>query len=168
MQAIELERQRQEQQRALLDAATGAPVLVRMTASGAPVLTPSQPTTDAVPPLGSLPGLPSETAVPKYPQDERAAFLASSGSDPSHDRLVAVRQNDPSPYELHAGSVIPATLLTGINADLPGTIVGQVREDVYDSVTGTTLLIPRGTKLVGTYDSRVIQGQSRVLVTWTR
>ncbi len=64
--------------------------------------------------------------------------------------------------------MIPATLLTGINADLPGTIVGQVRDDVFDSVTGTYLLIPRGTKLVGTYDSRIVQGQRRVLVAWTR
>ena len=54
-------------------------------------------------------------------QGERTSFLASAGAA-SHDLLVVERQNDPSPYELHAGSVIPATLLTGINADLPGTI----------------------------------------------
>ena len=85
-----------------------------------------------------------------------------------HDRLFAARQDDPSPYELHAGSVIPAVLLTGINADLPGTIVAQVRDDVFDSVTGRYLLIPSGTRLVGTYDNRIVQGQRRVLVAWTR
>jgi type IV secretion system protein VirB10 len=134
---------------------------------GAPA--PAMPQTPAglTPPLPSVPGL-MGSAQPQDPQDESAAFLASAGSNASHDRLVVVRQDDPSPYELHAGSVIPATLLTGINADLPGTIVGQVRNDVFDSVTGTYLLIPRGTKLVGTYDSRIVQGQRRVLVAWSR
>ncbi|HVA28425.1 MAG TPA: TrbI/VirB10 family protein, partial [Candidatus Baltobacteraceae bacterium] len=60
------------------------------------------------------------------------------------------------------------TLLTGINAELPGTIVAQVRQDVFDSVTGQYLLVPRGTKLIGSYDSRIVQGQHRVMVAWTR
>jgi len=82
--------------------------------------------------------------------------------------MLALRVDDPSTYELHAGSVIPAILITGINADLPGTIVAQVRDDVLDSLTGRYVLIPRATKLVGTYDSRIVQGQRRVLVAWTR
>ena len=97
-----------------------------------------------------------------------ATPFSTSAAGASRDRLFAARQDDPSPYELHAGSVIPAVLLTGINADLPGTIVAQVRNDVFDSVTGRYLLIPRGTRLVGTYDNRIVQGQRRVLVAWTR
>ncbi|WP_269586469.1 IncP-type conjugal transfer protein TrbI [Roseibium sp. Sym1] len=72
-----------------------------------------------------------------------------------------------SPYELKRGSVIPATLITGINSDLPGRITGQVRQNVYDSATGHMLLIPQGTKLFGRYDSDVSFGQNRVLVVWT-
>ncbi|ELT46640.1 IncP-type conjugal transfer protein TrbI [Brucella intermedia] len=72
-----------------------------------------------------------------------------------------------SPYELKRGSVIPATLETGINSDLPGRITAQVRQHVYDSATGHRLLIPQGTRLVGRYDSNVSFGQSRVLVIWT-
>jgi len=164
MQAVEAARERQQRQEALSEAADGAPVLVRMGEDGAP--TPGMPQTAAAlaPTVPGLMGSPQ----PQYPQDARASFLASAGSNASHDRLVVARQDDPSPYELHAGSVIPATLLTGINADLPGTILGQVRDDVLDSVTGTYLLIPRGTKLVGTYDSRIVQGERRVLVAWTR
>ncbi|HUZ73810.1 MAG TPA: TrbI/VirB10 family protein, partial [Stellaceae bacterium] len=41
-------------------------------------------------------------------------------------------------------------------------------EDVYDTVTGRTLLIPHGARLIGTYDSVVAFGQSRVLVVWQR
>jgi len=166
MQALEAARERQQRHEALREAADGAPVLVRMGEDGLPA-TATQTPAGLAPSLPSVPGL-MGSPQPQDPQDERAAFLASAGSSASHDRLLVTRQDDPSPYELHAGSVIPATLLTGINADLPGTIVGQVRNDVFDSVTGTCLLIPRGTKLVGTYDSRIVQGQRRVLVAWMR
>lgn len=72
-----------------------------------------------------------------------------------------------SHLELKRGSVIPATLITGINSDLPGRITAQVSQNVYDSATGYRLLIPQGTKLMGRYDSKVSFGQSRVLVIWT-
>lgn len=72
-----------------------------------------------------------------------------------------------SPFELKRGSVIPATLVSGINSDLPGRIAAQVSQNVYDSATGRHLLIPQGAKLFGRYDSEVAFGQSRVLVIWT-
>ena len=49
-----------------------------------------------------------------------------------------------SPYILQAGAVIPAALITGIRSDLPGQITAQVTENVYDSPTGSRLLIPQG------------------------
>lgn len=73
-----------------------------------------------------------------------------------------------SPWQIMAGTVIPATLLTGINSDLPGQIVGQVTEPVYDTVTGQTVLIPQGSRIVGRYDSMVAYGQSRALIVWNR
>ena len=73
-----------------------------------------------------------------------------------------------SPYELRAGFVVPATLISGINSDLPGQIVAQVAQDVYDTATGKWLLIPQGSRLVGTYASEVAYGQARVLVAWQR
>ncbi|GLR87734.1 IncP-type conjugal transfer protein TrbI [Bradyrhizobium iriomotense] len=72
-----------------------------------------------------------------------------------------------SAYELKRGSVIPATLITGINSDLPGRITAQVSQNVYDSATGHQLLIPQGAKLLGRYDAKISFGQSRVLVVWT-
>lgn len=72
-----------------------------------------------------------------------------------------------SPYELKRGSVIPATLISGIYSDLPGRITAQVSQNVHDSATGHRLLIPQGAKLFGRYDSKVSFGQSRVLVVWT-
>ncbi|NRP75596.1 Type IV secretion system protein virB10 [Ensifer psoraleae] len=72
-----------------------------------------------------------------------------------------------STYELKRGSVIPATLITGLNSDLPGRITAQVSQNVYDSATGYRLLIPQGAKLFGRYDSKISFGQERVLVVWT-
>jgi type IV secretory pathway VirB10-like protein len=74
----------------------------------------------------------------------------------------------PSPYAIMAGSIIPASLITGLNSDLPGSTIAQVTENVYDTVTGEHLLIPQGTRLFGKYDSVVAYGQKRALVVWTR
>ena len=58
--------------------------------------------------------------------------------------------------------------MTQVDSDLPGQIGCMVSQGVYDTVTGRYLLLPQGTKVIGTYDSRVSYGQSRVLVVWTR
>lgn len=73
-----------------------------------------------------------------------------------------------TPFELRAGFVIPAVMISGVNSDLPGQIVGQVSEDVYDTPTGRYKLIPQGTRLVGAYQSKTEYGQRRVLVAWQR
>lgn len=72
-----------------------------------------------------------------------------------------------SAFELKRGSIIPATMITGINSDLPGRIGAQISQNVYDSATGKHLLVPQGAKLFGRYDSKVSFGQERVLVVWT-
>ena len=69
---------------------------------------------------------------------------------------------------IRTGSVIPATLVGGINSDLPGQIIGQVSQNVYDTPTGKHLLIPQGSRLVGEYSSQVQYGQSRVFAVWQR
>lgn len=83
-------------------------------------------------------------------------------------KLDAQPENPRTPFELRAGFVIPATLVSGINSELPGQIIGQVSQDVWDTPTGKHLLIPQGSRLVGTYSSDVSYGQARVLVAWQR
>ena len=74
----------------------------------------------------------------------------------------------PAMHIIRTGSVIPATLVGGINSDLPGQIIGQVSQNVYDTPTGKHLLIPQGSRLVGEYSSQVQYGQSRVFAVWQR
>ena len=99
-------------------------------------------------------------------QDRKLAFLNGpvDRRTVSSDRLA----NPASSYVVQAGTVIPAALITGIQSDLPGQITAQVTENVYDSPTGRFLLVPQGSKLIGTYDSQVSFGQSRVLLVWNR
>ena len=59
-------------------------------------------------------------------------------------------------------------LIGGINSDLPGTMIAQVSQNVYNTSNGKYLLIPQGSKLYGVYDSRVTWGQKRLLVAWNR
>lgn len=95
------------------------------------------------------------------------AFLRSAG-DARGATVTAQIEDAGSPYTLRAGSVIPGNLITGINSDLPGEIVAQVGRDVYDSRTQRIVLVPRGSRLIGTYDNQVAAGQGRLLVAWTR
>ena len=92
------------------------------------------------------------------------ADKARAGSFDLNERVEPLR----SPYTLLAGAILPCVLTQGINSDLPGQIGCMISQNVFDSVTGKYLLVPQGTKAIGTYDSRVAYGQNRVLVVWTR
>lgn len=69
---------------------------------------------------------------------------------------------------LHPGAIISASLITGINSELPGPVTAQVTQAVYDSATGRTLIIPQGARLIGVYSSAAKYGQSRVAIIWSR
>jgi type IV secretory pathway VirB10-like protein len=82
--------------------------------------------------------------------------------------LDASLETPKSLYEVKAGSVIPATMISGLNSDLPGQITAQVRENIYDTVRRHYLLIPQGSRLIGLYNSNILYGQERILVAWNR
>jgi type IV secretory pathway VirB10-like protein len=100
---------------------------------------------------------------------EKRAFLGDRSPEATGAHYLPGGREAPfSPYEIKAGTVIPATMIGGVQSDLPGQILGQVSENIYDSATGRFILIPQGSKLVGTYDNAITSGQERVLVAWTR
>jgi type IV secretion system protein VirB10 len=123
--------------------------------TGAPVMP------QAAPPAGTVPADINQQAA-------KRGFLNSIPQQGGNDYLPAGRRAALSAYEIKAGTVIPAIMVGGVNSDLPGQIIGQVSENVYDTATGHFILIPQGSKLVGTYDSSVTAGQERVLVAWHR
>jgi len=105
---------------------------------------------------------------PYTDQARKRAFLDESKKSDEAIYLEHQIQEPASPYQVMAGTVLPAVLITGINSDLPGQIIAQLRENVYDSVSGRYLLVPQGTKLIGTYDNQISWGQDRVMQVWTR
>jgi type IV secretion system protein VirB10 len=99
-------------------------------------------------------------------QKDKQAYLDAERNTPNY--LKANMNYPVSPYQIMAGAIIPASFITGLNSDLPGQIIGQVRENVYDSVRGRHLLIPQSTRIIGEYSSGVTFGQDRILIVWTR
>jgi len=99
-------------------------------------------------------------------QRDKEAFLTQAATVEPY--LTKPLLEPISPYEIKAGTVISGALLTAINTDLPGEVIGQVTENVYDSATGKYLLIPQGSRLLGKYQSLVTNGQSRALIVWQR
>ena len=117
--------------------------------------------------LGQLDGLQGQgQPTLQTAQDKKLAFLNAKPDGSIYNEQSL--QKPVSPYTLMAGSVIPASLVTGLNSDLPGFVIGQVTENVYDTVSGRYLLVPQGTKIIGKYDSVVAFGQKRALVVWQR
>jgi type IV secretion system protein VirB10 len=116
---------------------------------------PAVPTTDVA----------DNTSSPSA-QDRRQAFV--NRPTDAHIYNAGSLQTPRSRWQLMAGTVIPAALVTGITSDLPGQVIATVTEPVYDSATGEALLIPQGTRLLGQYDAQVAFGQRRVLLVWTR
>jgi type IV secretion system protein TrbI len=125
------------------------------------------------PPVDPMTGLtlpaeppPLDPGAAQNMQDRKLAFVNAETDrrTVSADRV----QDKASPYVVQAGAVIPAALITGIRSDLPGQVTAQVTEHVYDSPTGSHLLIPQGARMIGQYDSQVAFGQRRVLLVWNR
>ena len=119
------------------------------------------------PPMGS--GYGGAQQQSGNPQQADVAYLKENQAHATDkaDYLNQRVQNPLSRYELQAGSVIPATMITGIDSQLPGEITAQVRQDVYSSINGAEV-IPAGSRLVGAYNNSVAYGQDRVQVVWER
>jgi type IV secretion system protein VirB10 len=65
------------------------------------------------------------------------------------------------------GKMLTAVLETAINTEMPGTVRGIVTRDVYGE-SGNLVLIPRGSRLYGSYSSQIVRGQGRVEINWSR
>ena len=125
--------------------------------------------------LAALLGQSGNGLVPQPSSQDGRGQSTSNTNDPFASDLTDAEIYNPhslrapiSPYQVMAGTIIPASLVTGLNSDLLGQVIGQVTENVYDTPTGKHLLLPQGTRLLGRYDSDIDDGQSRALVVWNR
>lgn len=161
-QAVRAEQQRLQSE---AEAAAKAQVLFQTSRPAAPAALSASTVTDA-PPVSPQPPSPNDDYAQQNQQTGKQAFVDAEADSRIYE--TAELQSPRSPYQLMAGTVIPAALLTVVNSDLPGQVIASVTEQVYDSVTGRHLLIPQGSRLIGQYDSQIAYGQRRVLLVWTR
>jgi type IV secretion system protein VirB10 len=108
---------------------------------------------------------PADPTTVQNRQEQKEAFLKSGSTETRNSGHL---QMPASPYQVMAGTVIAAALVTGIKSDLPGDVIATVTEPVYDTATGKFLLIPQGSRILGRYNSQVSYGQSRVQMVWNR
>ena len=109
-------------------------------------------------PVGAATGA-SEGATPTGAE----AFLASA---PPLVVQEAKRMTDPD-RTLAQGSVIQAVLQGVVSSEMPGDVVAVVSEPV-PAFSGDAILVPRGSRLFGSYRAGMEAGQRRVLIRWER
>ena len=139
------------------------------------------PAGKVLPPVVQKPVLPEESPVvvsskvDKIPQNEEGKYksaisfgledVESKNESENTIEPKVVEYSEPNESTLDAGTVIPVRLLTGIDTAVEGQVMAQVLADVYDTATGTKLLIPQGSKLTGAYEKKSV-GNGRVPVTF--
>lgn len=147
----------------------------------APYPTTSYPTAAPVQPATAASAAPQATAAEKIKENVKAAIQFALGktdteqegkstavSQPTVTQVTYGRSSyaEASPNVLQTGTLIPAILVSGINSDVGGQVIAQVESDVYDSLYGSTLLIPAGSRLIGQYSAGAGNGQNRISITW--
>lgn len=124
---------------------------------------------NAVPPeLLAVKG--SAATPPMATPGERAAqwLEKRQGVDGGGNANVLRLQAASGQFVVSEGSVIPAVLLSELNSDMPGLITALVQTDILDSIGGSRVLIPRGSRLVGAYGSGASVDQEKVMAVFTR
>lgn len=117
----------------------------------------------------SSPAVSASTQASAAPDNKKnASAPADDGIADKGTYLDSKLITPKSPYLVQAGSIIPAVMISGLNSDISGEVIAQVRENVYDSPTGAFLLIPQGSRLVGDFSNQIAYGQERVAVAWQR
>jgi len=96
--------------------------------------------------------------------DEGSAAKGRRGGAYNENALVAPL----SPFELKAGAVVPAALLTGVDTARAGPVVAMVTQNVFDTVSGRHLLIPQGARLIGRHEGESAYGDRRAFLVWDR
>jgi len=160
-------RRQQAKEQAYMTALTSPLLAKRSTAAStssteapaAPRMAVAQPAVAAVEPSASSP----EGSADR--EKEQFFDRANAGKN---EWLSPYSREAGHPFEIKTGTVIPGIMISGVNSDLPGHLIAQVAQNVYDTATGQHLIVPQGAKLFGQYDARVVYGQERVLIAWNR
>ncbi|MFT4067621.1 TrbI/VirB10 family protein [Paraburkholderia sp.] len=100
--------------------------------------------------------------------DHRNADWIRQQGEGNDDSVPLVPVPVSSPYMVMGGTPIPTVILQGAKSDMPGTFRTMVDRDIYDSIDGSCLLIPKGTRILGRTNNDVAIGQDLMLMAATR
>ena len=115
--------------------------------------------------LGGI--LDSEPTTAPTTSDPNSQFEARVvGANTKAVRVEATRIGDLR-RTIAQGRIIQATTESAVNTELPAPIRAIVSRDTYGEA-GDEPLIPKGSRLIGTYNTDIIGGQSRAYIVWTR
>ena len=99
------------------------------------------------------------------PEDRDRAFLREAAAQGGIEQTTFNGRSRgctlTPPHNIHVKTI------EGLNSDKPGRVALMVDEDVYDSLTGDCLMIPKGTFINGQYSADIKVGQERLLVAST-
>lgn len=106
-------------------------------------------------------------------ESRSAAAPAPNAAGGARDDYVAVYNTHAllpplSPFEVKAGAIVPAALLTAVDTARGGPVTATVTENVFDTVTGRHLLIPQGSRLIGRHEGESRHGDRRAFIVWDR
>lgn len=111
-------------------------------------------------------GAPTSSGAPPAPGGAGPARAALEDLDATYNGHALTAPL--SPYELKAGAIIPAVLLTGIDTAREGPVVAAVSQNVFDSVSGRHLVLPQGARLIGRHEGAGTYGDRRAFLIWDR
>lgn len=119
-------------------------------------------------PSGAMPGQSGMSYGDTNDQKGKEKFLAQARKSDFNGYLKSTPKKRLSDFEIAAGSIIPAVMLTKLDTDLPGPVYARVTSNVFNDVPGHEgeILIPANSRLTGHYSSNVSMGQTRILVAW--
>lgn len=104
----------------------------------------------------------------QYPDEYRGRGSQSGTQRASREENITQFDNPVTPYSILEGTLVEATLQTAITSALPGNIMAVINRDIYDSINQNHLLIPRGSRLIGSYDSSIAFDQRKLMMSWDR
>lgn len=116
------------------------------------------------PPAPLIVSQPIESAIPGV--TDRRDPAAPPEAKGAAARITADRLANPG-YTVPQGTLISAVLETGLDSTGAGQARALVTRDVF-GFDGTRMLIPRGSRLYGTYEAGIDQGQKRAQIRWVR
>lgn len=110
-------------------------------------------------------GLGGHAQAASTPSSAQSAWQKSAKGHSGYGTLIPTM---PTLHKvaLYPGTIIPAVTVSRLDTQTPGMSIAQVTRTVYSN--NGVVAIPAGSRLIGKYDGQAFNGQTRVMMSFTR